>query len=257
MDRAYGVRNIFDINKSTSIEVLLSSLRELRLFTSAAVIGLALQLAEGRGIKFVDGERHMFEHFAGVVGGGRNAFLFGNGVFRAVNEVLRGALNANDGEEAERDGEDLSVIFVGDPAVHAVADGFGEILRVEMATGSLAYVENAGVQHERVHDLENGGGKIVAGRFRMVTAAEVRIGAVALEDVDVAFAAVKDHLFLNDGDTVGLLRSAETSADLNGDLDIHGNADLIEAPIEGHVVDVNVCAEDLRAFGADRGSTFQ
>ena len=214
----------------------------LRLFTSAAVIGLALQLAEGRGIKFVDGERHMFEHFAGIVGGRRNAFLFGNGVFRAVNEVLCGTLNANDGEEAERDGEDLAVIFVGDSAVHAVADGLGEILHVEMTTRALAYVENTGVQHERIHNLENGGGEIVTGCFRMVTAAEVRVAAVALEDVDVAFATVEDHFFLDDGDTVGLLRSAETSADLNGNLDIHSNADLIKAPIEGHVVDVNVCA---------------
>ena len=199
----------------------------------------------------------MFEHFAGIVGGGGNAFLFGNGIFRAVNEVLCGALNTNDGEEAERDGEDLAVIFVGNSAVHAVADGFGEILHVEMTARALAYVENAGIQHERINDLENGGGKIVSGGFRMVTAAEVRLAGVALEDIDVAFATIEDHLFLNDGDTVGLLRSAETSTDLNGDLDIHGDADLIKAPIEGHVVDVNVCAEDLRAFGADRGSAFQ
>ena len=194
----------------------------------------------------------MFEHFAGIVGGGGNAFLFGNGIFRAVNEVLRGALNADDGEEAERDGENLSVIFVRDPAVHAIANGFGEILRMQMATGAVAHVENAGIQHERIHDLENGGGQIVAGRFRMVTTAEIRIDAIALEDIDVALAAVKDHLFLDDGDSVGLLRSAETSADLDGDLDIHGNADLIKTAVERHVVDVNVCAKDLRALGADR-----
>jgi hypothetical protein len=200
----------------------------------------------------------MLEHFAGIVGGGRNTFLFGDGIFRSVNEVLRGTFDTYDGKEAERDGKHLAVVLVRDPSVQTVADDLGEVLCVEMAVMvELAHVENTGVEDERVNDLKNGGWKIVSGTFRMAAATEIRMGGVALKDVDVAFATVEDHLFLNDGDTVGLLCSAETSADFNGDLDIHGDADLIKAPIEGHVVDMNVCAEDLRTFGADRGSAFQ
>ena len=226
--------------------------------TAAAGVGLSLDIAESGRIEFIDGERHMFEHFAGIVGGGRNAFLFRHGVFRSVNEILRGAFDTNDGEEAERDGKHLAVVLVSDSAVQTVADDLGEILRAEVAVVTdLAYVKNAGIEDERIHDLKNSGGKIVSGAFRMVTAAEIRMGGIALEDIDVAFSAVENDLFLYYGNAVGFLRSAETSADLHGDLDIQRNADLIKASVERHVINVDVGAEDLCAFGADRGSAFQ
>ena len=226
--------------------------------TSATAVGFSLDIAEGGRIEFIDGERHMFEHFAGIVGGGRNAFLFRHGVFRSVNEILRGAFDTNDGEEAERDGKHLAVVLVGDSAVHAIADGLGEVLHADVAVGTkLAYVENARIEHEGIYDLKNGGGEIIARSFRLVASAEIGGGGIALENIDVAFSAVEDDFFLNDGDTVGLLRSSHTSADLNGDLDIHGNADLIKTPIEGDVIHVNVRAEDLCAFGTDCGSALQ
>lgn len=230
----------------------------LLLFTAAAAIGLSLDIAESGRIEFIDGERHMLEHFAGIVGGGGNTFLFGNGVFRAVYEILRGALNAHDGEEAEGDGKHLAVVFVRNSAVQTVADDLGEILRAEVTVlADLAYVENTGIEDEGVDDLKNGGGKIVSGAFRMAAATEIRMGGIALEDIDVAFSAVENDLFLYYGNAVGLLCSAETRADLHGDLDIQRNADLIKTSVERHVVDVDVCAEDLCAFGADRGSAFQ
>ena len=230
----------------------------LLLFTAAAAIGLSLDIAESGRIEFINGERHMLEHFAGIVGGRGNTFLFGDGVFRAVYEILRGALNAHDGEEAERDGKHLAVVLVGDSAVHAIADGLGEVLRAEAAMmADLARVENAGGEDERIHDLKNGGGKVVSGALRMAAAAEIRVRNVALEDVDVALAAVENDLFLHYGNTVGFLCSSHAGADLNGDLDIHGNADLVKASVERHVVNVDVCAEDLCAFGADRGSALQ
>ena len=244
--------------KNLSRQQTLSGFLLLLLFTAAAAIGLSLDIAESGRIEFVDRERHMFEHFAGVVGGGRNTFLFGDGVFRAVYEILRGAFNAHDGEEAEGDGKHLAVVLVGDSAVQTVADDLGEILRAEVAVVvKLAYVQNAGIENERVYDLKNGGGKIVAGTFRMGTAAEIRMGGIALEDIDVTFSAVENDLFLHYGNAVGFLRSAETSADLHGNLDIQRNADLIKASVERHVVNVDVGAEDLCAFGADRGSAFQ
>ena len=226
--------------------------------TAAAAVGLTLEIAEGGRIKFIDGESHMFEHFARIVGGGRNAFFLGYGVFRTVYEILRGTFDANDGEEAEGDGKYLIVMLMGESAVHTVADDLGEVLGVDVTMGTkLAGVENTGVEDEGIYDLKDGGGKIVSGAFRMLAAAEIRGGNVALENIDVAFSAVENHLFLNDGDTLGLLCSAHAGADLHGDLDIHGNADLIKAPIEGDVIHVNICAEDLCAFGTDCGSAFQ
>ena len=230
----------------------------LLFLTAATAVGFALEIAERGRIKFVDGECHMFEHFAGIVGGGRNTLLFGDGVFRSVYEILRGTFNTDHGEEAERDGENLVMMFVGDSAVHTVADGLGEVLHTEMAVGTkLAYINDACVEHQRIHNLKNGGGKIVSGGFRVLTAAEVRRRGIAFENIDVAFSAVENDLFLNNGDAVGFLRPAHTSADLNGDLDIHGNADLIKTPIEGDVIHVNVRAEDLCAFGTDCGSALQ
>ena len=79
----------------------------------------------------------------------------------------------------------------------------------------------------------------------------------ALENADIALPAVQDHFFIQNGKSFKLLCSPDTNARLKTHLDIEPNRDLIKAPIEGHVVDVNVCAEDLRAFGADRGSAFQ
>ena len=243
--------------KNPITKVIGDILRNLFL-TSATAVGFTLDIAEGGRIEFIDGERHMFEHFAGIVGGGGNAFLFGNGIFRAVYEILRGALDAHDGEEAEGDGKYLAVVFVRDSAVQTVADDFGEILRAEVTVlADLAYVENTGIEDEGVDDLKNGGGKIVSGAFRMAAATEIRMGGIALEDIDVAFSAVENDLFLYYGNAVGLLCSAETRADLHGDLDIQRNGDLIKTSVERHVVDVDVCAEDLCAFGADRGSAFQ
>lgn len=239
-------------------QLTLSGKNQALFFTAAAGIAFALEIAEGGRIEFIDGERHMFEHFAGIVGGGRNTFLFGDGVFRAVDEILRGTFDADDGEEAERDGEHLTVILVGNSAVQTVANDFGEIFRMEVAVvADLAYVKDTGIENEGIHDLENGGGQIVAGSFRMVASAEIRVQNVAFEDIDITFAAVKNDLLFDHGDAVGLLGSAHTSADLYGDLDIHGNADLVKAAVEGHVVNVDVRAEDLRAFGADRRSALQ
>ena len=70
-------------------------------FTAAAGFGIALQITKRRGIKFIDGKRHMFEHFARIIGGRRNTFLFGNGIFRTVDEILRGTFNTNHRKETE------------------------------------------------------------------------------------------------------------------------------------------------------------
>jgi hypothetical protein len=199
----------------------------------------------------------MFEHFTRVIGGGRNTFLFGNGVFRAVNEILRGAFDANDGKEAERNGQDLIIIFA-NSAVQTMANDFGKVLRMDMTTGTkLTGVKNTGIQHDGIHDLKNGGGKIGAGTFRVMTAAEITGGKLALENIHVAFAAVKDHLFFNHGNAVRFLRSAGTGAKLSRDPDIHGDGDLIKAAVKGNVIHVNICAKNFCALRADGRGAFQ
>ena len=160
--------------KNLSRQQTLSGFLLLLLFAATAAIGLSLDITESGRIEFIDGERHMFEHFAGIVGGGRNAFLFGNGIFRAVYEILRGALDAHDGEEAERDGKYLAVVLVGDSAVHTIANGFGEILHADVAVGAkLAYVENARIEYEGIHNLKNSGREIITGGLCVITTTEI------------------------------------------------------------------------------------
>ena len=128
----------------------------------------------------------MFEHFAGVIGGRRNAFLFGDGIFRTVHEILRGAFNTDHGKEAERNGQKLALIFA-NSAVQTMANDFGQILRMDMTAGTkLTGIENTGVQHDGIHDLENGSREIGAGTFGVMAAAEITGGKLALENIHVA-----------------------------------------------------------------------
>jgi hypothetical protein len=199
----------------------------------------------------------MFEHFARVIGGRRNTFLFGNGIFRAVNEILRGAFNANDGEEAERNEKDFIAYFT-NSAIQTVANDFGQIIRMNMtARTKLAGFGNTGIQNDGVNHFKNSGGKIRAGRFGVMATAEISGRKFAFENIHVTFTAVKDHLFINHGNPVRFLRSAKASADLHGNFDIHGNGDLIKAAVKRNVIDVNIRAKNFRAFRTDSRSAFQ
>ena len=200
----------------------------------------------------------MLEHLAGIVCGGRDTFLFRDGVFRAVNEILRGALDAHNGEETERNGEDLIAGIAGKSSVQAVADRFGKIIDVDTAGMAMAFagISDLRIQNDGVNDFKNGSRQIGSGIFRMAASAEILRADLTAEDIDVALTAVKDDLLFDDGNAVDLLRSAETDADLCRDLDIHGDADLIESAVKGYAVHVDIGAKNLCAFRAHVACTF-
>ena len=199
----------------------------------------------------------MLEHFARVVCERRKTFFFGDGVFRALHEVLRGALDTNDGEKAECDGEYLSAITYGS-AAETAANTLRQIFDVDTAGMRLTFADigDLRLQNDGIDNLENSGREIVAGRFRAVASAKILCTKFATEDIDVALAAVKDHFLLHDSDAVCFLRSAETSTDFHVQFDIHRDMDLIEAAVKGDRIDVDVRAENACAFGTDIGRSF-
>ena len=68
---------------------------------------------------------------------------------------------------------------------------------------------------------------------------EVRGIRVALEHVDIAFAAVKNHLLFQHRNTVKFLTSSATNTSLKVKLDIKADVDGIEAPVELYGIDMN------------------
>lgn len=198
----------------------------------------------------------MLEHLAGVIGGLGRAFLFRNGVFDAVDKILRGTLNANDGEEAEGYRQEFARHIGAKSAAKAGADRVGKIFDGDMRMAmTFAGFHDLGIQNDGVGNLKNGRRQIGFRKFRTTASTEI-LNRLTLENIDVAFTAVKDHFLFYDGDTFDFLRSAKTSADLCYDLHVHRDVDLIKTAVKGNAVNVNVGANDLRAFGAYTAASF-
>ncbi len=198
----------------------------------------------------------MLEHLAGIVCGGGYTFLFGNGIFRAVDEVLRGTLNTNDGEEAEGDCQQLLRCIRAESATEAAANGIGKILCAKVGiAAAIADIHDLGIENDGVGNLKNGGGEIGLREFGAATGTEVLMG-LTFEDIHVAFTAVKNDLLFHNGNALNFLGSAEAGTNLRDNLHVHGDADLIKAAIEGDAVYADIGADDLGIFGAYAAAAF-
>ena len=198
----------------------------------------------------------MLEHLAGVVCGGGNTFLFGNGVFGSVNEILRGTFNADDGKEAERDGKQLFGLCGAESAADAAANVIGKILCGKAGiTATFTNLHDLGIQNDGVGNLKDCGGEIRFGEIRIGAITEVLIRR-AFEDIDIALTTVKNDFLFNDGDALDFLRSAKAGTNLREDLYVHGDADLIKAAVEGDTVNIDIGADDLRILGTHTAAAF-
>lgn len=199
----------------------------------------------------------MLEHLARIVRRRRYAFLFRNRIFRTVDKILRRTLDSHDREEAERYGEHLSGRLAADSAVDAAANGFGKLRGREagMAAAAFAGLHDLGVEDDRIHDLKDSDRQIRSRLFRTGAAAEILCAGLALENVDIALAAVKNDFFLYDRDSFDLLRSADAGAYFTYDFDIHGDADLIKTAVKRHGIDLYVRADDLSALGPNASAS--
>ena len=224
---------------------------------SVSVIGIgAAHITERGRIKFVYGERHVLEHLAGIVCGGGNTFLFGNGIFGSVDEILRGTFNANNGKEAEGDGKQLFGLCGAESAADAAANVIGEIFCGKAGiAATFANLHDLGIQNDGVGNLKDRCGEIRFGKIRIGAIAEILMRG-AFEDIDVALTAVENDFLFDDGDAFDLLRSAKAGANLRDDLYVHGDADLIKAAVEGDAVNIDIGADDLRILGTHAAAAF-
>ncbi len=198
----------------------------------------------------------MLEHLARVIGGLCCTFLFGNGIFDAVNKILCRAFDADDREEAERDRKELARHIGAKSASEATANRVGKVFNGDMRMAmTIAGFHDLGIQNDGVGNLKNGCRKIGFGKFRTAASTEI-LNGFTLENIHVAFTAIKNHFLFYDGNTFNFLRSAKASADLRDDLHIHRDADLIKTAVEGDAVHMDVGTDDLRAFCAHTAASF-
>lgn len=85
------------------------------------------QSAHGGRAELAHWECHRTEKLAWIVVSCLNAFLFGNAIFRCVNEILGGTLNADHGEEPKSHNK-LVALRVAKISVDRAANVFGNIL---------------------------------------------------------------------------------------------------------------------------------
>jgi hypothetical protein len=119
---------------------------------ATATVGAISVFLDGRSsalAEFTGGKRHTTEHTARIVFLYRCAFLFGNTVFHCLHQILRGANNANDGEDPQRNGEKTSAALT----VTAVVKAQRGIQGRHHSLGKAAFAATAAVAIARsLHD---------------------------------------------------------------------------------------------------------
>lgn len=109
---------------------------------------------------------------------------------------------------------------------------------------------NTDIQHNRVNNLDNGCGEIIRYIAKLGFIAEAADTVVALEYIDIAFAAVKYYRFFDNGDTAEACGTSETNASFEFKLDVESDLDLIEASVEAYRFNSNVAEKNARFYNA-------
>ena len=225
----------------------------MRLILSAIALAAKVKLwrnIAGRA-EFCGRERHILKYRAGVILLGRYAFLVGNAVLCGADEILRGANDANDREDAERDGE-ISSRAVNESAVDLCGDRLGNIVAAATAaTAAVVSLAHLGRENDGVYYLNDRRGHVLRRADRLGDSTIVREIGTALENADVALSTEENYALFKDRDTVELLTSATAEARLKGDLDVELNGDRIEAAVEFHGIDADIGPGDAGILRAD------
>ena len=236
------------------------ALTQLSASAAAATVAgvLVATLATGkfrkRGrAKFVDREGHLTEKATGIVLFVAGAILIRHAVILGIDQILRRALDANDRENTDRDNKTIAVIAIHKRAGDGARYRLGDVrAAAHAAAAGRARLDHACREQDGVYDLYNTDrqiGRMIFG-ITDITGADGRITAV---NVDVPYTAVKDDLFLNDGNAGEFLIAADTDAGLELHLDIKTDGDLIKSAIEANRIHTDKGPKDPCAFGADRG----
>ena len=218
---------------------------------------------DGSGGELGYGEGHGAEEIAGVVRASRYAFLVGDDEISGGNEILSGANQTNQREDAEGNHEDTPVVILATVTALA-ADLMASVTSAERpreaACNGVGYVAGATAaanrlvakglqylhtQHDRLYDLYYRCGDVpflVAG---LRLGAEGRPVGAGAEYAHRGVPTEQHHLLFQHGDTVkfgGLSTAAVTAADagLKDELDVEADVDGVESPIELDGIQPNI-----------------
>lgn len=207
------------------------------------------------GTEFGNWECHTVEKSARIVLVGRYAFLVRHAIFCCVYKVLSGSYYTNHREYSEAY-EEISIPFlvIAKASVKSRHDGFGNI-RATAATASAItaclFVYTCG-EHDRINDLNHCLGNVLSSAAGLGKATEVIAAGRASEYANVAFSAIKDDLFLNDGNSLKVLRSAGTKASLKDQLYEKSDRNGIKSAVKSYGVDIDISPRYRRFLRANR-----
>lgn len=195
----------------------------------------------------------MTEEVAGTAFLCRHAFLIGNGVFDGIDEILAGACDAYDGEDADGDGEVASVLTrIAECSFDRAANVSGNITATTATVALGGCFKNLGTKYDGIHNLHNGNGRVGGTAAKLRCRAKIVVGR-ALEDTDIALAAKENNLFLQYRNALKFLNSAGADAGLKGELDVEFDVDGVKAAVEGNGRNVDLRPCDAGIFDADVG----
>ena len=219
-----------------------------------AIATLARELGERGRAELVDREGHSAEETAGIVLLVGTALLIRHAVFGRRNEILGGALNTDDRENAESDEKLVAVVTVIKRTVHAGGDpGRNIVAAATAAAASGAGLHNAGGEQNGVHDLHHSDGQVV--RIVVAIAEVTRTDAgITTVNTDVPYATVKNDLLLHHGNTGELLVATKPHAGLQVHLNIKADGNLVEALVEADGIYADVSPENPGAFRTHIGA---
>lgn len=214
----------------------------MRLILSAITLAAEVKLwrnIAGRA-EFCGRERHILKYRAGVILLGRYAFLVGNAVLGGADKILCGTNDANDREDAERDGE-ISSRAVNESAVDLCGDRLGNVIAAATAaTAAVVSLAHLGRENDGVYYLNDRRGHVLRRAYRLGDSAVVREIRTALEHAYVALSAKENYALFKNCNSLEFLASSAAKTRLKGDLDVELDADGVKAAVELDRIDGNI-----------------
>ena len=183
----------------------------------------------------------------------RYAFLVRYGIFDSADEILAGPCDADDGEDADRNGEIASILArVAKCSLNCTANVGGNITATTATAALGGRFKDLGTKYDGIHNLHNRNRGVGGAATKLRCAAKIIVGR-AFENADIALTAKKNHLLFKYRDSLKFLNSSGADASLEGELDIELDVDGVKAAIEGDGRDVDLCPSDAGVFDADVG----
>ena len=234
------------------------------MIVAVAIIGLRYRNV--LSAKFCCWERHRAEYAARIVFFDGDTFLFRNAVFGCLNQILCRAHNADNRENAERNGK---ITLAASSLSTAVAKAkrclkasvyrLGNVsLAAATAAGAFAdTLYNACSKKNGRDDLNDCRRLVFFVAFLGRATAEVLTHTVAFENADVALATVKDNPFFEYGDAFNLLRASRANASLKYKFYVKTNVNRVKSAVKANRLDIDTRPNDLCTLGANRACVLQ